>query len=150
MRNGGYTIFNYVAWLWMLLGAFVFRVLAQLLQATSPVSWLPGFEQWQGSHLPYPVLLSSQVLIICALLILIGRLARGRFRACQQLGRGLLLLGGLYFAAMLLRLVLGLTLLSSVSWFGKPIPAFFHLVLASIVLLIGHYHCYSAQGARTE
>jgi hypothetical protein len=47
---------------------------------------------------------------------------------------------------MLLRLILGLTLLSSVSWFATPIPAFFHLVLASIVLVIGHYHYRIGQG----
>jgi hypothetical protein len=52
----------------------------------------------------------------------------------------MLVLGGLYFATMLVRLVLGLTVLSTSRWFSSVLPTMFHLVLASYLLLYGHFH----------
>jgi hypothetical protein len=137
-------------WLSVLLCLFVFRVLAQLLQARYPTSWIPAFAQWQGSSRPYPVLLCTQILIVLLVAIVIRRISAGTLIPNIRLGRVLLALGGLYFILMLLRMALGLTLLSSTPWFGAPLPAFFHLVLASIVLLIGHYHYQYRQGARSQ
>jgi hypothetical protein len=48
--------------------------------------------------------------------------------------------GGLYFLAMLVRLVLGLTVLSHRRWFASPLPTAFHLVLAAYVLLYTRFH----------
>lgn len=137
-------------WLSAFLCLFIFRVVAQLLQATFPTDWMPPFTQWQGSSLPYPALLISQILIVLAVAIVIRRISTGRLKPNIRLGRLLLVLGGCYFTVMSLRLVLGLTLLSSVPWFAKPIPAFFHLVLASIVLLIGSYHYRNTRGVRPQ
>ena len=50
-----------------------------------------------------------------------------------------ILAGAVYFALMAARLILGLTILSSSVWFATWIPAVFHLVLASEVLLVGGY-----------
>jgi hypothetical protein len=41
---------------------------------------------------------------------------------------------------MLARLVLGATVLSSQRWFARPLPTIFHIVLATYLLLCGHYH----------
>ncbi len=133
-------------WLSALLCLFTFRVLAQLLQVIYPVGWLPEFRQWQGSSLSYPLLLASQILIIFVVMIMIRQIGMAALKPNRRVGRRLFILGGVYFIVMLLRLILGLTLLSSVSWFATPIPAFFHLVLASIVLVIGHYHYRIGQG----
>ena len=52
-----------------------------------------------------------------------------------------LTLGGLYFAVMLVRLVLGPHGAErTVRWFASPIPTVFHLVLAAFVLVYGHFH----------
>lgn len=133
-----------------LLCLFIFRVLAQLLQVLHPVTSLPELQQWQGSSLPYPILLVSQLLIVFVVVIMIRRISVGALKPTRRVGYLLLTLGGVYFIAMLLRLVLGLTLLSSVFWFATPIPAFFHLVLASIVLVIGHYHYRMGQGVSLQ
>jgi len=107
-------------------------------------------QQWQGSSLPYPVLLTFQMLIVLVVAIVIRRISVGKLKPNIRQGRLLLALGSFYFFVMLLRLAFGLTIFSSVSWFAKPIPAFFHLVLASIVLLIGHYLYQHSQGVRRQ
>lgn len=136
----GVTVRRYIIGLSVLLGLFLSRVTAQFIQHVYPVEWLPDFSRWQGSSLPYPALLFAQLLIVLVIVLLIRRVAVGTMRPNRQTGRILFFLGGVYFSVMLLRLVLGLTLLSAMPWFAKPLPAFFHLVLAAIVLLIGHFH----------
>ena len=44
--------------------AFLFRVMAQLLQALWPLDVLPSFESWHSATLPYPLLLVSQLAIL--------------------------------------------------------------------------------------
>ncbi|MCY4625892.1 MAG: hypothetical protein OXC99_12960 [Chloroflexi bacterium] len=51
---------RYLPWMLALTALFVARVLAQALQWVSPVSFLPSFDAWQGSSLPYPALFASQ------------------------------------------------------------------------------------------
>src|SRR3954451_11465610 len=58
-------------WLIVLFALFVFRVLAQLLQWTFPVSWLPSFATWHSATLSYPVLVATQIAIIIAAVWLI-------------------------------------------------------------------------------
>ena len=60
----------------------------------------------------------------------------------RKVGLILLVLGAIYFTVMLVRLLIGLFVLPEHSWFGKTLPAVFHLVLASFVLLVGYYHFY--------
>jgi hypothetical protein len=49
---------------------------------------------------------------------------------------------------MLVRLILGLTVLSGQRWFASPVPTLFHLVLAAYVLLFGHFHYVHAAQSR--
>ena len=134
---------RYLPWMLALAALFVLRVLAQAVQWAGPVPFLPPFDTWQGSGLPYPALLASQVLIVAllarALMVVRSRSiapATWKHRAC-------FVLGGAYFAAMAFRLAAGLTFLSDTGWFAESLPALFHLVLAAFVLLFGHY-VYSA------
>ena len=53
---------RYLPWLLALTVLFVqWRVLAQAVQSVgrSPVAFLPPFDAWQGSALPYPLLLTT-------------------------------------------------------------------------------------------
>ena len=131
---------NYVPPLLILLTLFTFRVLAQLLQKLYPVDFLPAFSAWQSGTLPYSLLLCSQVAII----LVSGFTIRGFIRRTtiprRSLGKWLLGSGAIYFGAMVLRISLGLTIAREHPWLGAKIPAFFHLVLASFVLLVGHFH----------
>ena len=131
---------RYAVVLGLLLLAFLFRVVSQLVQLWRPVAWLPPFEAWHSGALPYPILVLAQILILAVGLWCIVRIAQGRMRPNSSAGRVLLVLGWIYFAVMAVRLVLGLTVLDHVRWFHAPLPSFFHLVLASIVLTLASFH----------
>lgn len=130
----------HVALLTFLLAAFVGRVLAQLIQASVGVTWLPPFAAWAAGGLPYPALLAIQIAIIAAAVLTIRKLARGRIRPRRTWARWLTWLGGVYFAAMAARLAAGQTFLADQPWFAASLPAIFHLVLAAFLLTLGHYH----------
>ena len=130
---------SYFPWLASLLVLFVLRVLGQLVQQIRDVSFLPSLEAWQGSSLPYPALLTSQVIIVFLMLYFTLMVRRNRFPPLTWIYVSCFYLGGAYFGVMAFRFVAGLTFLSENSWFSKVLPAFFHVVLASYILLFGHY-----------
>ena len=134
---------RYLPWMLALAALFVLRVLAQAVQWAGPVPFLPPFDTWQGSGLPYPALLASQVLIVGLLARALVVVRSRSMRPATWKHRACFVLGGAYFAAMAFRLAAGLTFLSDVGWFAESLPALFHLVLAMFVLLFGHY-VYSA------
>jgi hypothetical protein len=131
---------SHVTILSLLLATFVVRVLAQLVQFYSDVAWLPPFGAWAAGGLPYPILVGLQVIIIAIAVDAIGKLARDALPAQRKWAFFLVGTGAVYFIVMALRLVAGLTILAEVPWFAASLPAIFHLVLASFLLTIGHYH----------
>ena len=134
---------RYLPWMLALAALFVLRVLAQAVQWAGPVPFLPSFDTWQGSGLPYPALLASQVLIVALLARALVMVRSRSITPATWKHRACFVLGGAYFVAMAFRLAAGLTFLSDVGWFAESLPALFHLVLAAFVLLFGHY-VYSA------
>ena len=138
------------AWaLWLLTGLFAFRVAAQPAALLFD-RLLPPFDSWDGGVLPYPVLLVTQLVILGWLARTAWRFSTGRVTSRPSIGRAALAFGGVYFAVMFLRLLLGATVLSDVRWFASPLPAFFHLVLAAYLLVYGycHVHTVSANASR--
>lgn len=135
MQNRSHSRF-----LTLLLVLFAGRVMAQGWQAYHPVSWLPGFAAWHSAILPYPLLLALQLLILAAMLVAGRQLAQGQIHPQPQLGDRLQLFGTLYLGLMLLRLTLGVTVLSEQRWFGNNLSAVFHLVLAAYILVWAHFH----------
>lgn len=131
---------RYAPWLWLLLGLFLFRIIAQPLALLGNAGFLPPFESWHSGALPYPMLLASQCLILIWLMHTALQFSSGTVRPRQRLGKLMLVLGGIYFGVMLIRLLLGLTILGDQRWFASRVPTFFHLVLASYLLLYGHFH----------
>lgn len=134
----GSDLRRYAFALWGLTLLFALRILAQPLSLLVPV--VPAFDAWHGGVLPYPFLLFSQLAIAATMAIVNLRLARRALVPHPRLGRLLVLLGALYFAAMLLRLVLGQTTHSGSAWLDRPLPTLFHLVLAAWILLLARYH----------
>ena len=118
---------------------FLARVVSQAVQNWAPVSFLPPFDDFQGSGLPYSVLLSAQIAILVLLAVVVARMHRGKGLIGPRLIVPVLVAGGVYFAVMAVRLVLGLSVLSHSGWFSTWIPTVFHLVLASLIMLIGAY-----------
>lgn len=119
--------------------AFGGRVLAQAVQRWGPVSFLPPFDDFQGSGLPYPVLLGAQVLILAIVAVVLIRMHRGKGLISPRLIIPVTVFSALYFVVMAVRLVLGLSVLSDSGWFSTWVPTVFHLVLASMLMLIAAY-----------
>lgn len=130
---------RYFPWLLVLFGLFVFRVLAQLVQSVTPVPLLPPFGAWHGAVMPYPLLVSFQLVVVVALAIVLWRVRGGAIVPRRWKYRVCFTLGGMYFCFMAFRLFAGLTLLSDTPWFAMTLPAFFHVVLAAFILLLGGY-----------
>ena len=119
--------------------AFLVRVVSQAVQKWAPVSFLPPFDDFQGSGLPYAALLSAQIAILVLLVVVVVRMHRGKSLISPRLILPVTVVGGVYFAVMAVRLVLGLSVLSHSGWFSTWIPTVFHLVLASLLMLIAAY-----------
>lgn len=119
---------------------FCFRVAAQLTQAFHPVTFLPSFSAWQSGALPYWVLVTCQLAIIIACVLVLLKFAKGTMSPDRNTGKICLVLGMIYLSVMLFRLIAGLTFAAGHSWFGARIPTFFHIVLASFLLVLGHFH----------
>ena len=130
----------YVWGLCLLAILFAFRVMAQLLQAWFPVSYLPAFDSWHSDTVPYGWLLGTQVLILVWCLRIVWNMFEHRVILSRKKGSLLLIVGLLYFGVMSIRFVLGLTVASDHEWFGATLPTMFHLVLASFVILYGRVH----------
>ena len=129
----------YFPWMAMLAGLFVLRVAGQLVQALHQVPFLPPFEEWQGLAMPYAALLSVQAAVIVVAAVVLRRVRADSMAPRRWKHLGCYVVGGVYFAAMAFRLAAGQTFLAEYDWFAKWLPAFFHLVLASFILLLGHY-----------
>ena len=130
----------YAPWLWLLLALFVVRVVAQPLALLTSAPFLPPFESWHSGVLPYPALVAAQLLIIAWFAWTAWRFSTGSVIPNHRLGIWMLAFGGIYFTTMLVRLVLGLTILSTNRWFSSILPTMFHLVLASYLLVYGRFH----------
>lgn len=123
----------------ILLLLFCFRVDAQLIQLVTDVPFLPGFDAWHSASIPYGVLLGSQCLIIFLALMVILKINKNSYRVNHGRSIGLLWVGWLYFLFMTVRFLLSITIMQSHSWFGATLPAIFHMVLASFLIVLGAY-----------
>ena len=126
--------------LWILFALFALRVVAQPLALIVESAALPRFESWHSAALPYGVLLASQVLILVAQGWTAWRFTVGDVTPRHAKGTLALALGTVYMLTMIVRLLLGATVLSDVRWFASPLPTVFHLVLAAYLLVYGRFH----------
>jgi hypothetical protein len=131
---------RYVLVMGSLTGLFSLRVAAQAMQLWRPQSFLPAFDDFQGSNLDYSTLLLIQLVILALMLRTCLRVAGGTSVPQPGLGRGLAWFGGIYMAGSVARIAIGLAIPSAPAWFSAWIPAFFHLVLAGFVLTAARYH----------
>lgn len=131
---------TYRNWLLVLLALFVFRVAAQLAQAVYSVSFLPSYEAWHSGALPYPLLVASQLAIIAFCGRIVWQFHSKTVQVSRIAGLVYLGLGGVYFAVMVFRLAAGYSFAAGHPWLGAHLPAIFHLVLASFLLVVGFFH----------
>jgi hypothetical protein len=119
---------------------FALRVAGQAIQRWLPLPFLPPSGAFQGSTIPYPVLLPVQLAILAIMLGVARRVRRDTLARREPIGRVLSFAGRVYFLAMLARLAIGLTVPEAPAWFRAPISSVFHLVLATFVLVLAAHH----------
>ena len=119
--------------LWILLAPFALRVLGQWLVVNGLAPFLPPLDEWQSGLLPYPLLLASQILILGLLATVCVQFSRGKgyfVRPHAWLATPLWIVGWIYAAGMIVRYAL---------LRRDVIPVVFHIVLASVLLLMASY-----------
>ena len=121
-------------WCCILCVLFALRVIAQALQRWYPQPFLPPFAAFQGSRLPYPVLLSAQMAILGWMAAACRRVLAGSQKRGPGINSALSWFGSAYMAASALRIAVGLLLPDAAPWFRAWISGCFHLVLAAFVL----------------
>lgn len=129
--------------LWLMTFFFFLRVLGQLLVAFFDASFLPPMEEWYSGLIPYPMLLSTQILILIFQIKVCTDFSRRRgffVISRKRMGYFLLWFSYLYFASMALRYVVTMALFPEMRWFGGTIPIVFHFVLAGFLFALGHFH----------
>ncbi len=127
----------------VLLVLFVFRVVGQLLVIVDAAPFLPPWSEWQSGLLPYPVLLLFQITIVVLFAKIVSdfRSATGYFvERHAWLGRPLMSFGCIYFASMIARYGIYMTICPEARWLHGTIPIFFHFVLASFLITISRFH----------
>lgn len=117
--------------------AFLVRVAGQAVQRWFPLEFLPPFDAWQGSGMPYPALLACQIVILALLCVAICTIVNRARALGTKASRFVVLIGCVYCALMLVRLVLGLTVFSDSGWFTAWISTLLHLDLALVIILWG-------------
>ena len=129
---------------------FVLRVAGQILVSFREVSFLPPFAEWYSGLMPYWMLLPVQLVMIVGMVWIVRDFARGRgyFVALKaRTGTILMVLGGIYAASMVVRYVATMWLHPELRWFTGTIPIWFHLVLATFILTLGHYQVWRSRKA---
>ena len=114
--------------------------LSVLFAAWMPQPFLPPFEAFQGSSLPYWLLLSFQLLILVVMVRVAWRVQTDRLVPSRRVGLWLAGAGAVYMAFALGRIAVGLAVPDADAWFKTWIPAFFHLVLAAFLPVVSLYH----------
>jgi hypothetical protein len=130
---------------------FFLRVLGQALVAFLPVSWLPAMEQWHSGLLPYPILLTIQLVMLLAMIKIVMDISRGAGffgRQRPAWSRFLVSFSAIYAGVMVLRYISVMALDPEQRWLGGTIPIFFHFVLAGFLFTWGRFHSQRATFAR--
>jgi hypothetical protein len=115
------------------------------VQKWFPQPYLPAFGEFQGSGIPYWILLSVQIVILAAMGHVSWRVQRGLLQPKRRKGVVLRALGGVYMTGSVARIVVGVSLPDAPSWFTAWIPALFHVAIASFVLVLASYHLHEPQ-----
>ena len=139
---------NIATWLWVCLVIFTLRVLGQFLVYKFDIQALPPFEAWYSGAISYKFLLLWQLFIMSAMGLFAYRISKNLVVPRYRLGVVLRAVGTLYFCIMFVRLLISLFGLSNDIWFSRPIPSFFHLILASYLFLVGRYHLIKSEPQR--
>ena len=99
--------------LWLCQILFILRVVGQAIVFFFSPSWLPPMEEWQSGLLPYHILLSTQILIICLMTKISydNTLKAGFFYVKKPATKkSLTVISIIYFLIMLIRYIITLVI----------------------------------------
>ena len=116
---------------------FAIRVTAQLVGSVFSNALIPDFDRWYSGAVDYQILLPIQLLILSAMIVVICVLPQLKLKQSSLIT--FKSFAFFYFAIMFVRLIIALAEVSSLSWFQLPLPAFFHLVLASYLICLNQF-----------
>jgi len=129
---------------------FVLRVAGQVLVGLREVGFLPPFAEWYSGLMPYWMLLPVQLVMIVGMAWIVRDFVRGEgfFVSLKpRTGTILMVLGAIYAGSMVLRYVVTMGLHPELRWLTGTIPIWFHLILATFILTLGHYQVWRARKA---
>jgi hypothetical protein len=120
--------------LWTCIGLFLLRVLGQLEVVLIAPDWLPPMEQWYSGLLPYPLLLPAQILILMLMTgLVVNEIRRPHPAPARDWLRVVSLI---YFAAMVVRLIVQFLRGADDVIAAGGIPVAFHWVLALFLFML--------------
>ncbi|MET0534914.1 MAG: hypothetical protein ABW171_11870 [Steroidobacter sp.] len=119
--------------LWLCTGLFLLRVLGQLEVVLIGFSWLPPMEHWYSGLLPYPLLLPAQIVI---LMLMTGLVVQQMLRPRATDANWLTATALIYFAVMILRLIIQYARGAESFLAAGGIPIVFHWILALFLLVL--------------
>jgi hypothetical protein len=122
--------------LWACILLFLLRVVGQLEVLLLAPDWLPPMYDWYSGLIPYPILLPLQIVILMIMASVVVREMQARHHAPGQWKRRVRRMAIVYFALMLLRLIVQLTRGADSVIEAGGIPVAFHWVLALFLLVL--------------
>lgn len=136
MRNKTRSHSKLVWLLTFLTFLFLARVSLQLIEYFVDLPGIPNFEKWQSGTLPYWLLFLFQIIILYLMGSTCLRAFKGSFHPSKARRKFFLYFGLIYFLAMVIRNILGLSVLSDSIFFTSFISIFFHYVLALFLMIL--------------
>ena len=133
--------------------AFFLRVLGQVLVAFFQVNLLRPMAEWYSGLLPHPVLLPIQLLILVVqakVFLDIWRYSDFFAIRRPRAGKVPCWFSDVYFAGMVLRYVLTMSIHPERRWFRGTIPVFFHWILAAYLFVLVRFQVWADGGASPE
>jgi len=124
--------------LWLSLSLFAARVIGQIEVVILSPSWLPPFRAWESGLIPYSVLLPIQLVLIAWMAIVATDHWRGSgyfWVTHRSTRRRLKISAAIYFAVMLLRLVITAAVPPHTLLERGLIPVIAHWDLAAFIYL---------------
>lgn len=132
---------------------FSLRVSGQALVEFFSVVWLPSMEAWASGLIPYPILLTIQIVMLIGMVKIASDVWRqsGFFAtAPASWSRFLIGCSAVYAGSMAVRYILTMILRPEMRWLGGTIPIFFHFVLAAFLYTWGKFLARQAIFARPD
>lgn len=132
--------------LWTCVGLFLLRVLGQVEVLLIAPAWLPAMDYWYSGLLPYPLLLPAQIVL---LMLMTGLVVQQMLRP-PPVRNWLTIASLIYFAVMVLRLIIQLARGADSFLAAGGIPIVFHWVLALFLFVLSNPRRFMCESGRSS